>query len=590
MRQFAPHLVGCALLATVGCPSGNPVECRDEASCDQSPGGVCVAGPTGNQWCAFPDPLCPSGLRFGDYRVGDGLANVCVEQSTDGGVDSPIDGPPDLVPPTVVSHSPAALAANVPIGAAVSVTFSEDIRESSVTPTSFTVQSGAVSLAGRLVVTGEMASFVPDARLSPATSYMVTIGTGVTDLAGNPLAAPVTWTFTSGTGGWSARQLLESDLTHSADQLRVAFNTAGAGVATFGLDGTAYFARYAAGAWMPAAQIPGIGSPDAVTIDGQGRITAVASGGALVASRHEGANWSAVPVRIDGNAGQLPSGVSIDVGANGNVVAVWAQTDGATAVTSVWANLFTPAGGWGTAARLETLGASTSKPTVVMLSDGVAAAVWIQGDMLYAAKMTAAGQWQGATALGPATFSNPTVAAGPGGTAIALWRNGNNLSASRYSGAWSQVAPINGGGGTIFEGLRVFISGTGRAVALWMAGSPGFQDLMQSVFIPASGWGPPSAIDVLAGAVNGIAGTRGAGEKILAGWRQYQGGAQSPTSGWAAVFDAATGWTEPQLFETDDSGSVQDITLYYDANANGFGAVWVQSGTNLPSVYFSELR
>lgn len=591
MRSVASWLAGLALLAllgSVGCPSNGAVECRDNASCDQSAGGACVVAATGNQWCAFPDPLCPSGMRFSDYRVGDGLANTCVTPSEDAGIDSPIDGPPDLVPPTVTEHSPVSLATNVPIGAAVSVTFSEEIRPTSVTAASFTVQAGATTLAGRLVVSGAMASFVPDARLSPATMYTVTIGTGVTDLAGNPLQQAVTWTFQTGIGGWTPPQLLETDLVHSASTLRVASNRAGAAAATWYLD-TTYFARYSAGTWSAAAPVPGLLAPDALTIDGQGRITAIAAGNTLLASRYEGGSWSVTPTRIDSNAGMLPNGVSADVDASGTVVAVWLQTDGASPVTSVWANRYTVAAGWGSAVQLETSTASASRPAVAMLTDGTAVATWVQSDTLYVARMAAGGQWQAAAGLGAATFSRPTVTAGPSGSAIALWRNGMNVNASRFSGAWSQAAIIPGGG-TVFEGLQVLIGDSGRAVALWMAGSPGFQDLWQAVFVPASGWGPPSRIDVLAGAVNSVTGMRGAGDKLLASWSQYQGGAQSPISGWAASFDATTGWAEPQLFETDDAGSVMDVRLYYDASANTFGAVWIQGGANLPSVFFSELR
>src|SRR5439155_365942 len=55
---------------------------------------------TGNHWCAYPDPVCPSGYRFSDHDVGDGVSGSCVAQTdtgvdggSDAGVDAPVDAP-----------------------------------------------------------------------------------------------------------------------------------------------------------------------------------------------------------------------------------------------------------------------------------------------------------------------------------------------------------------------------------------------------------------------------------------------------------------------------------------------------------------
>ncbi len=74
-------------LVSLGCPGTNPVECRDQSSCDLFPGGVCLAASSGNTWCAYPDNTCPSGMRYSDQLVGDGLAGMCVE-AEDAGVDA----------------------------------------------------------------------------------------------------------------------------------------------------------------------------------------------------------------------------------------------------------------------------------------------------------------------------------------------------------------------------------------------------------------------------------------------------------------------------------------------------------------------
>lgn len=92
MRRLTTIVAGVLAVAALGCPSTNGVECQDNTSCDLSAGGVCTAAPSGSQWCAYPDPLCPGGLRYSDFHTGDGLAGACVtpEEDVDAGVDAPV--------------------------------------------------------------------------------------------------------------------------------------------------------------------------------------------------------------------------------------------------------------------------------------------------------------------------------------------------------------------------------------------------------------------------------------------------------------------------------------------------------------------
>ena len=43
--------------------------------------------------------------------------------------------------------------------------------------------------------------FKPDADLAPGTQYTASVSTAAKDLAGNPLANPVTWSYTTGASG-----------------------------------------------------------------------------------------------------------------------------------------------------------------------------------------------------------------------------------------------------------------------------------------------------------------------------------------------------------------------------------------------------
>jgi len=74
-----------------GCPGPRPsVECIDESSCGLAAGGQClVNGDTGHQFCAYPDPACPGGLRWSDFDVEPGISGACVG-GPDAGVDAPV--------------------------------------------------------------------------------------------------------------------------------------------------------------------------------------------------------------------------------------------------------------------------------------------------------------------------------------------------------------------------------------------------------------------------------------------------------------------------------------------------------------------
>lgn len=89
------------VLAAVGCGSNTPdfIECRDDTSCDLAADGRCLVNPaTGNQFCAYPDSACESGMRWSELDVEQSISGTCVAEAPDAGVDAPPDAP-DAMPP-----------------------------------------------------------------------------------------------------------------------------------------------------------------------------------------------------------------------------------------------------------------------------------------------------------------------------------------------------------------------------------------------------------------------------------------------------------------------------------------------------------
>jgi hypothetical protein len=93
MRKSA-ILAAAAVLS--GCNNPLAVQCVMNSNCNLTSGGFCAKSPTGNQWCAYGDPSCPSGLRYAQDDVGEGLAGSCVAAGVDAGTDA-ADGMPDAM-------------------------------------------------------------------------------------------------------------------------------------------------------------------------------------------------------------------------------------------------------------------------------------------------------------------------------------------------------------------------------------------------------------------------------------------------------------------------------------------------------------
>jgi hypothetical protein len=148
----------------------------------------------------------------------------CTDSVTEPDPDSdPVD-PNDTTPPTVASTEPAAGGIGVRADAKIHITFSEPMDTISVEAAFSSTDLAAASFgwgAGGRVLTitpaepfayGEGLGADPDAieRLT----YSLSIGTGATDLAGNPLAAPLDLTF-------STKRRLLAAFPYDADMTRV---------------------------------------------------------------------------------------------------------------------------------------------------------------------------------------------------------------------------------------------------------------------------------------------------------------------------------------------------------------------------------
>jgi hypothetical protein len=100
---------------------------------------------------------------------------------------------PDTTPPDVSSTDPANNAINVPVYGTLKISFSEGMKRD-LAQNAFSINPSA---SGAFNWDGDILIYTPSGPLALSTKYSVTIGTGAKDLAGNPLASPYTFTFTT---------------------------------------------------------------------------------------------------------------------------------------------------------------------------------------------------------------------------------------------------------------------------------------------------------------------------------------------------------------------------------------------------------
>ena len=106
----------------------------------------------------------------------------------------------DNIAPSVVSTAPSTGETAVTLSTALTVTFSESIASATINSDSFSVKEARTSavISGNIILKGRTATFTLLNDLSADTTYIVTITSGIKDLAGNNLSNSYSWRFSTG--------------------------------------------------------------------------------------------------------------------------------------------------------------------------------------------------------------------------------------------------------------------------------------------------------------------------------------------------------------------------------------------------------
>lgn len=277
------------------------------------------------------------------------------------------------------------------------------------------------------------------------------------------------------------------------------------------------------------------------------------------------------------------------VNPEGHAMVVWRQLDGAW--FNVWANRFTPGEGWSGPSAITALTASHAIGHQVDVGpDGNAIAVWREvaegHSEIWSSRFTPMDGWQAprridADAAG--TSRSPAVAMDADGNAIALWLQSDGLSfgvyANRYTrgGSWGTPKRIDADPDGDAEDVTVGFDGEGNALALWKQLGRTDVDIWASRYVPGEDWGEAERIETndegdavsprLAVSANGDA---------VAVWLQSDGFRYDV---WSNAYEGNLGWGIAEQVDRDptDPQSGAHLRLAIDASGNAM-AVWTREG------------
>jgi len=126
--------------------------------------------------------------------VDENVTNQQVQEPSDAGSKK------DKIEPTIVSRSPNVNTVSIPINTNIEVKFSEPVKNSSISSSTFILKTSAdeKEIPGLVLLDSDKttATFTPTSALSPLQSYTVTLTSGIRDLAGNRLNSEK-WSFTT---------------------------------------------------------------------------------------------------------------------------------------------------------------------------------------------------------------------------------------------------------------------------------------------------------------------------------------------------------------------------------------------------------
>lgn len=281
------------------------------------------------------------------------------------------------------------------------------------------------------------------------------------------------------------------------------------------------------------------------------------------------------------------SDIQLAADAAGNFIALWTHQDGALKANA-WTNRYVKGSGWGTAEAVEASSTSVQAPRLTVDPSGNAIAVWgednLTNAMVWANRYVKDVGWDTAEEIGRGDTMNPgwitpRVSGDDHGNAVALWSvissAQTSIFANRYiSGTGWGTAELIELAAEDAASPQIACAGDGDAIAVWTQLTNTKTSVFANRYISGTGWGTPTLLetdDTVNASWIGDVAFDSAGNALTA-WNK-------PDSGQSSVFAnryiSGTGWSAPELIETNDTQITGEPVLAVDSSGNAF-AGWKQ--------------
>ncbi len=229
-----------------------------------------------------------------------------------------------------------------------------------------------------------------------------------------------------------------------------------------------------------------------------------------------GGTWGAPVLLSDGLHSAYRCRLALNAAGDGLVL--WSQDVDeslSNGPKDVFARRFTGAGGWAAEAQLNSVAGATQEiygqVAAALDSAGNATALWVQAQaggtyVIWANRFTPGGGWGTAAIITTAATSNcygPDVAVDASGRARAVWSQQTGLgafaasNAASPSGVWGTSVEISDGTGDCYD-IRLAVDAAGNAAANWYQMDPdGSDSVRMNRFTQGGAWGSAVPVDTL---------------------------------------------------------------------------------------------
>lgn len=456
----------------------------------------------------------------------------------------------DVSTPFSITTNPADGATEVDLGIFITATFGNDMDESTISTSSFTLTGPKGTVDGTVSYDSSTrtATFTPTARLISVADYTAVLTTSIKDTSGNALISDYAWNFKTRDRGWGTAQNIEIEDGGDSDEPRVAVNDKGDAIAI-------WIKNDAAGMHL------------------------------LSNSYVSGSGWGTAQAISDSSS--IISDPNVAVDNEGNVLAVWRQNDGSR--SNIMINYYTTSAGWGSAQIIDNSDENAEEPHLAMSNNGDAMVLWQQNDgtyrHIYGNHFTKGNGWETPQLVENDKFNStthPKVAMDIYGNAIAVWQRvlaSYQIWTSRYTpdGGWGTPKKISTETMNNSPYPQVSVDGLGNAIALWAAqDSALYNQIWTNCYVFDEDWAgierPVNSDDP--GGASELRLSADANGDAIAVWQQRGDGVYHHI--WSNRYVYTGDWGTAQRIEEENKGEGVNPQVVTDSSGNAI-ATWAQS-------------